>query len=172
MKTELIIFRVITFILLPVSVLFGCMDLMMFFIALRNPSQLFSVFLIAAFVVYVFASLRFLTRHIDTNQPAKHSLRDWIRVNGFASVLMALMSFASSALLIATGDEKIREAINTMLEAQPDTPATLNPEAFVGVVKTAIWFMLAISGLLAIHLVLNFRLLKRYRYLFEDKQPS
>jgi hypothetical protein len=171
MKTVLTIFRVITFILLPIAILFGCMDMMMLFIAIRNPSQLFSVFLIAAFVIYIFASMRFLTRHIDTGVHAKPSLRDWIRVNGFASLVMALMSLASCVLMILAGDAKMKEMIDAMFEAQVDTPAMINPEAFVKVFKTALWFMTIVSSLLLVHLVLNFSILKKYRHLFSREQP-
>lgn len=172
MKAELTIFRILTFILLPISAFFGCMGLMLFFIALSNPTQLFPLFLIAAFVVYIFSSLRFLTRHIDRNQPAKASLRDWIRVNGFATILMAVMSLISAAILLTAGDDKIRETVTTALETQSTPSPMINEEAMIGVFKSAVWFMLVLSSLLLVHIVLCFRTLKRYRYLFTSPQAD
>jgi hypothetical protein len=58
-----------------------------------------------------------------------------------------------------------------MFEAQVDTPAMMNPEAFVKVFKTALWFMTVVSSLLLVHLVLNFSILKKYRHLFNKEQP-
>jgi hypothetical protein len=73
--------------------------------------------------------------------------------------------------MMLAGDARMREMIDAMFETQVDTPAMINPEAFVKVFKTALWFMTIVSSLLLVHLVLSFRILKRYRHLFSREQP-
>ena len=99
MTKQLTVFRILTFILLPIASLFGVMDLMILPSALANPAILLIVFVLAAFVIYTFTSLRFLTKGIDIGRPCKPSLRDWIRVNAFASSFMGIM-FLMNALSV------------------------------------------------------------------------
>lgn len=163
---QVTIFRILTFILLPIAGVFGLISLFMLLIALSNIGALFSVFVIVAFVIYVFASLQFLTKGIDTGRPCKPGLRDWIRVNAFVTIFMCASSIFSVTTILAQGDAGIREQALQMRNAMIDAPPMLNAELFVRTIKLASWFMGILSVLTLIHLVLNFRLMKQYRHLF------
>ncbi len=162
------IFRILTFILLPIATLFGVISLMMFLTALANPAMLLPVFMLVSFVIYVFASLRFLTKAIDVEQPVKSSLRDWIRVNAAVSGFLGLMLLLNTLTLFFMSDILLREALTTILDKQPNVPAALNLDLFIRIMKIAAWFMLFFAILLLSHIFLNLRMLKTYKYLFQD----
>ena len=165
---QLTVFRILTFILLPIASLFGVMDLMILPSALANPAILLIVFVLAAFVIYTFTSLRFLTKGIDIGRPCKPSLRDWIRVNAFASSFMGIMFLMNALSVFFASDLQLRQILGQFLDTQPNVPPMLNLELFLKIMKLAAWFMLFISIVLMVHIFLNFRLLKLYRYLFEE----
>ena len=165
---QLTVFRILTFILLPISSLFGVMDLMMLPSALANPAVLLIVFVLAALVIYTFTSLRFLTKGIDIGRPCKPFLRDWIRVNAFASSFLGIMFLMNALSIFFASEQQLREILGQFLETQANVPPMLNLELFLKIMKLAAWFMLFISITLLVHIFLNFRLLKKYRHLFEE----
>src|SRR3954453_10388601 len=86
MKTMLVVYRILTFILLPIAALMGFIDISLLLMALANPAALLPVFAIACIVIYIFTSLSFLTKGITDGRQCKPSLRDWIRVNAYVSI--------------------------------------------------------------------------------------
>jgi hypothetical protein len=164
---QLTLFRILTFILLPIASLFGIMDLIMLPSALANPAVLLIIFVLIAFVIYTFSSLRFLTKGIDIGKPCSPSLRDWIRVNAFVSSFMGIMFFMNAISVFLVSDIQLRQYLSQFLETQVNVPPMLNLELFVRMMKVAAWFMLFISIILLVHIFLNFRLMKTYRYLFD-----
>jgi len=141
---------------------------MILFPALANPAMLLPVFMTAAFVIYTFTSLRFLTKGIDINKPCKPSLRDWIRVNAFVSSFMGIMLLANALAIFFMNDTLLRQMLKDVLEKQVNVPPMLNIELFVKMVKLAVWFMLFVSIIMLVHIVLNFRLMKQYKHLFQE----
>src|SRR5437764_1519642 len=89
MKSLLIVYRLLTFILLPIAVIIGIVDITVLSLALATPSALLLVFAIACIVIYVFTSFSFLTNGIIGGRQCKPSLRDWIRVNAFVSIALS-----------------------------------------------------------------------------------
>jgi len=164
---QLTIFRILTFTLLPIAAMFGFLDFLFLFSALANPALLLMVFVLAAFVIYTFASLKFLTKGIDVEQPCRTSLRDWIRVNAFVSLFMGIMFFLNAASILFMSDVSLRQFVNQFRESQPNIPAILTTELFISVMKAVAYFMLFVSVVLVSHILINFRILKRYGYLFE-----
>lgn len=165
---QLTLFRILTFILIPLAALFGVIDFMMVATALANPAMLLPVFVLASFVIYTFTSLQFLTKGIDIGKPCKPSLRDWIRVNAFVSAFMGIMLLLNTLTIFFMNDSMLRQALSQILEKQVNVPPMLNIELFVKMMKLAAWFMLFISILLLGHIFLNFRLMKLYKHLFQE----
>lgn len=168
----LTIFRILTFILIPIAALLGVMDFIMLFAALANPAMLFVVFVMAGFVIYSFASLYFLTRGIDINKPCKPSLKDWIKVNGYVAGFMGLTFLTNSLNIFFLSDADLKQFLGRFLENQPSAPAALTPELFVQTMKIAAYFLLLIGILVLVHIPINFRLLKKYGYLFNEQPVS
>lgn len=163
---QVTIFRILTFVLLPIAGVFGLMAMFMLLMTMGNIAILFPLFLLAAFVIYVFASLKFLTRGIDSNQQLKPGLRDWIRVNSFVTIFMSASSLFSLGSLLVMGDSSLREQALLMRNSIPDAPPMLNTELFVRTIKFALWFMGVLGLLTLVHIFLNFRLMKKFGHLF------
>lgn len=165
---QLTIFRLLTYILVPFASFFGVMDLIMLLSALGNPSILFGVFLLAAFCIYVFASMIFLIRHIDRNQHAKTSLKDWIKVNSYASLFLGFQFLITAVGIFYMGEHELRNIVDKFLESQPNMPSNLNITLFVKMMRGAAYFLFFFAFILLVHITLGFRLLKQYAYLFEE----
>jgi hypothetical protein len=167
---ELSFYRVFTYILVPFASILGIMDLFMIPSALGSPSLLFSVFLLAAFCIYVFASLIFLVRHIDLNKHAKHSLKDWLKVNAYASVFLGVQFLVSAVSIFYMPEQDLSEYIDKFLGSQPNMPSTINTALFIKIMHGAAYFLFFFSFLLLVHVTMGFRLLKQYEYLFSEVQ--
>lgn len=165
---QLTLFRILTFILLPIAAIFGVFDLVMLAIALSNPAMLFPVFTMASFVIYTFVSLRFLTKGIDIEKPCNNSLRDWIRVNAFVSAFMGIMLLMNTITIFFMSDAMLRQTLEQILEKQVNVSPLLNLALFVKMMKMAAWFMLFISLILLSHIFINFRLMKQFKHLFQE----
>jgi hypothetical protein len=164
---SLTIYRILTFILVPVAVLFGFMDLFLVLTALSNPALLLFAFLFACLVIYIFSSLRFLSLGIDTGRPCKHSLRDWIRVNAFVSAIIGSIFMLNALTVFFSSDITLRQVLSTLGERQPNTPS-MNTEMLLRMMKIFAYFIFFISVILFIHLRMTFRLLKQYNHLFTE----
>jgi hypothetical protein len=116
---QLTIFRVLTFILLPIAAVFGFMDLLFLLSALANPALFLIVFILGAFVIYTFVSLQFLTRGIDSGRQCKPGLRDWIRVNAFVSLFMGVMFLFNALSIFFTNEITLRQYVSQFMQTQP-----------------------------------------------------
>lgn len=164
---QLTLFRILTYTLVPIGVIFGFFDILVFLSALANPAILLVAFVIAAFVIYTFKSLTFLTKSIDTGQPYKSNLRDWIRVNAYVSLFMGMLMLMNGLSVLFSSDMALRQYLNQFLETQPNIPPQLTIDLFLTLLKGMVYFMLFVSILLLSHIFLNFRIMKQYSYLFE-----
>jgi hypothetical protein len=169
---QLTIYRILTFILLPFAALFGAIGFFMLLVGLSNPQVLFSAFILAGFVIYLFSSLRFLLRGIDTGKPCKVSLRDWIRVNGFVSIVLVFSFLQSAATIFFSSKEEIKKLYDQSVTIQPEIPKFMNLNLYVTMMHAAAYFLLFMGILLLIHIPLTFRLLKKYVHLFSEPKPE
>jgi hypothetical protein len=133
---------------------------------MANPALLFIAFIIAAFVIYTFASLKFLTKGIDIATACNPSLRDWIRVNGFVASFLGTMFLLNSMSIFFTSDITLRQYLSQFLETVPNKPAMLNLELFLTIMKGMAYFMFFVSVVLLSHILINFKLMKQYQSLF------
>ena len=160
------VFRILTFILLPIATIFGFMALLFLLTALANPAFLLIVFLFSCMVIYSFASLSFLSKGIETGRPCKPSLRDWIRVNAYVCIFIGVLFLMNSLSVFLMSQVSLRQIVVQMLETQPNIPATLNPDFFLRILKLVSGFMLFVSVILLAHIFINFKMLKRYNHIF------
>ena len=82
MKAEILVYKILSFLLLPVAAFFGFACLIGLLTALSYPAMMINVFLLACMVIYIIASFIFLTKGVDAGKQCKPVLRDWIRING------------------------------------------------------------------------------------------
>lgn len=162
----IIIYRVLSFILVPVAAFLSLFALMAVFVALANPALLLGAFMLICMIIYVFSSFKFLNKGIIAKQACKPSLRDWIRVNAFVTIAFAVLSlFQSTALL---SDSHLLNETMKAMPKQSDLPQGISASSLKSVMIGTLYFMIVLSSLLIIHIFMSFRLLKVYRYLFNE----
>jgi len=164
---QLLPYRIITFILLPIAAVFGLFTLIMLLAALANPAILLGVFLFASMVIYVIASFIFLQKGIDKNQLCNHSLKDWIRVNAFVSIVYCVLMLLNSVTLLGS-PKLLNDTIHEMLSQQQNLMPL--PEAtYIRIIKGVFYFLAIYSAILLVHIILTFRVLKAYKHMFAEK---
>lgn len=163
---QITIYKIFTWFLLPFAVLFGLFALIMFFAGLSNPAILLPVFIMAGFCLYSITSLIFLTKGLQKNEPCRASLKDWIKVNGYVSVSMALMMLFNSVSLIFSKQANIKILAEQLLANPAMKTQGLTPALVIQLLLGMAYSMLILSVVLLIHLTIGFRLLKRYDALF------
>lgn len=160
-RTELTIFKVLTYLLLPIGFFFGMVAVMMLVVAIANVQLLLPLFLMACFTIYVFTSFRF-TQRIDAGQPVSGKLRDWMRVNGFVTIFMSILFLMNAAAILFLPEQKLIEMIQPTIDTMGTLAGGITAEQMVGRLKSFSVFLLIVSVILLIHLVINFRLQKLY----------
>ena len=165
MKMLLIVYRVLTFILLPIVAILGFIDISLLLMALANPAALLPAFAIACIVIYLFTSLNFLNKGITAGKPCKLSLRDWIRVNAFVSIAFSTLGIIEYITVLnnkAVRDEMVKQAM-----AQQGVATAISSGQMEQILLSFLFIFLIFSLALIVHIVMTFRLLKEYGYLFK-----
>jgi len=106
------------------------MDLLMIPSAFGNPAVLLPVFLLAAFTIYVYAYFIFLIRNIDRNEYAKSSLRDWIKVNAYASLFLGFMLLFEALAIFFVNQAELSTVVDKFLDSQQNLPSNINAAFF------------------------------------------
>ena len=170
--SQLTVYRIITYILLPFATLFALLTLVGLLVALANPQALLGVFFMACIVIYTFTSFSFLQK-IGPLKPAKPSLKDWIKVNAYVSV------FFSTTIIIQTyfffHDPNIAKAfIEQFISAQGSNAsvAVLTPEKIRAILNGVFEVFAAYAAVLLVHIFLTFRLLRQFASLFAAAHSS
>ena len=99
-RMKLIIYRLLSFLLAPIAVLFSISALFLIGTALSNPAMLFPLFLIICIAIYSFASLHFLIKGIDGRKYLGKSSKDWLKVNAYACIIFALIIISEFIVFI------------------------------------------------------------------------
>ncbi len=167
MKVELLVYKILSFILLPVAIFFGILCLLSLLTALGNPSMLVSVFLNACMVIYIIASFQFLTKGIDPNKRVKTVLRDWIRINGI--ITMAFYLVATMVFLAVKSNPSLLDEGMKQMQMQGNLPNGVTMEELKAATGTFINYFLVLSLLLLVHIIITFHLMGKFRYLFEPE---
>jgi hypothetical protein len=165
---QLTIYKVFTFILLPFAVIFGILAFFMLFVALANPVLLFPVFMMVGFAIYTTCCSIFLFKGINNNQPCKPSLKDWIKVNGYVSSAMGVMTLLNTITLMSTSKQDLKKYADQILAMQPAKPQGFNADVFVQMMSVMSWGLLGFAIVLIIHLLITFTLLKKYQHIFNS----
>ncbi len=160
-------YRILTYILLPFAALLGMLTMVTLFASFANIAGLLPAFLFGATVVYLFSSFNFLHISILGGQPSKPNLYDWVRVNGFVALFVAILFIFQSIYFRGNPElnEQLQKQMEVMKEQMPD--AGPMPD-LTKVVRFVLNFMLITGSLLFIHVLATFGYLKRYRGFFQN----
>ena len=165
---KLTIYRIFSFLLLPIAILFTMTVLLFLRAAFANPAMLFPIFLIACIVIYSFTSLNFLIKGIDGKRTLAKSSKDWIKVNAIVSIVFALLMI-TQCIVFLMHPEMIQDLVNqTKLNAGSDFK--LSETDFENYFRITSYFFLAYASVLCIHVIMSFQYLKLYNYLFQGEK--
>ena len=170
MNAELTIYKILSFLLLPVAAFFGLICLSGLLLAISYPAMLINVFLIACLVIYILSSFIFLTKGITNNKQCKPVLRDLMRINGIITFVFFLL-VAVSFIMLKADPSLLNEGMK-----QWTNGANLPPGVSVADLQTTMAllanFFLCLSIVLIVHILITFHLMNYYRYVFEGKKTD
>jgi len=168
MPASLTFYRVLSFILIPLALLFAFIDIAFLVTAMANPSVLIFVFAIACLVIYVFSSFAFLKKGIEKEQHQPTKLKDWIKVNAYVSLFLCSLFFLNGTSVLMSSDMILMKITEEFMSQQAGLPEGLSVALMLKVIKAASIFLL-VTGLIGlIHIRTTLRLVKEYNYLFEN----
>ncbi len=166
MNTKLIIYRLITFTILPIAAILGVVDLVALVSALGNPASLLNVFILGSVVLYVFTSFIFFSQGVMNGKMFKPSLKDWIKVNAFVTLAWCtLVIIAALLYFTAPSFKKIAMDQLTAMRANASA-APVDKVTFEHAITEGFYILSAFAALLGIHIIITFGLLKSHKHLF------
>ena len=167
MAPNLKLYTVLTYILIPIALFFGFLDVLILFSSLSNPSVLIMVFIVACLVIYTFSSYKFLKAGIEREivQPLK--LKDWIKVNAYVSFFLCSLFFVNSISVLISTNAVLLKFIDEFLQQQPNMPKEITNALVLSLLRGVSVFLL-ITGIVGIvHIRTTLRLVKQNGHLFE-----
>ncbi|HYJ64853.1 MAG TPA: hypothetical protein VEV62_13990 [Parafilimonas sp.] len=163
---KLIIYRLLSFLLAPIAVLFSISALLLIGTALSNPAMLFPLFLIICIAIYSFASLHFLIKGIDGSKYLGKSSKDWLKVNAYACIIFILI-IISEFIVFIMHPEMLQQIIAQA--KQSNSGLNLNEKEFHDFASKILYLLLAYALVLLTHVLMSFQYIRQYSYLFQNK---
>ena len=167
MPQNLKLYTILSYVLIPIALFFGFLDVLILFSSLANPSVLIMVFILACLVIYTFASYKFLKAGIEREivQPIK--LKDWIKVNAYVSFFLCSLFFVNSISVLISSNVVLLKFIDEFLQQQPNMPKEITNALVLSLLRGVSVFLL-ITGIIGIvHVRTTLRLIKQNDHLFE-----
>jgi Sec-independent protein secretion pathway component TatC len=162
------IYRILTFILLPIEIIMGLMALIMLIMSLGNVGALLPVFMISCTVIYIFSSFRFLNSGIEQHKPLKASLKHWIKVNGYVCIGFCILMITQIITLLVH-PEVMQEMYQQLMVMQNKMQGQqLSAQLFKNMMIGMFCGMLAYAVLLLVHSFMSFRFVQQYQHLFDE----
>ena len=167
MQGSLKLYNVLSFILIPIALLFAFIDFAFLMTALGNPSVLIFVFAIACLVIYTFVSFSFLKRGIEREQHQPAKLKDWIKVNAFVSVFLCSLFCLNAFSVLSSSNATLLKYIDDYILQQPGFPKEITGNLILSMLKAVSILFLVTGAVGLMHIRITLRLVKQYDYLFE-----
>ncbi len=167
MPQNLKLYTVLTYILIPIALFFGFLDVLILFSSLANPSALIMVFIIACLVIYTFSSYKFLKMGLERELVQTLKLKDWIKVNAYVSFFLCSLFFVNSISVLVSTNAVLLKFIDEFLLQQPNMPKEITNALVLSILK-GVSVLLLITGVIGIiHIRTTLRLVKQNAHLFE-----
>lgn len=164
---KLSIYRVFSFLLLPIAVIFSIAFLLFLRAAFANPQLFISLFLAGSIAIYTFTSFNFLIRGIDAKKTLVRSAKDWIIVNAIVCIIYSLFGIFQRFIFYLYPE--IIEQVANQFKINGGTDMKLSVPQIIQTMAAASWFLLVYSLVLLIHIILSFQFIKLYNYLFQKQ---
>lgn len=136
-------------ILLSVSLLFSIPML------LSSPVTMLSAFMMIGVILYSWFSLQFRRHVLQRHQTVRHTLKDWVRVNGIVTLIFSFMTIISILPLLKNP------------QAFTDALKGMGFEIPLKSVTGFFYVMLFYAAVLVIHILWTFKLIKKHLEYFQ-----
>lgn len=150
-----IIYRILSLIINFIAALLAVSLLFSIPMLFSSPITMLSAFMMIAVILYSWFSFQFRRHVLQQHETVRHSLKDWVRVNGIVTLVFSFMTILSVLSLLQ------------------------NPQSFTGALKglgydvplksiSGLFYgMLGYAIILFIHILWTFSLMKKHRELFQ-----
>ena len=167
MAQHLKLYTILTYILIPIALFFGFLDVLILFSSLANPSALIMVFIVACLVIYTFSSYKFLKAGIEREIVQSLKLKDWIKVNAYVSFFLCSLFCVNSISVLISTNAVLLKFIDEFLQQQPNMPKEITNALVLSLLRGVSVFLL-ITGITGIvHIRTTLRLVNQNGHLFE-----
>ena len=172
MKNLLVYYRVVSYVLVGIAVLFSFFDLVFLLMAFAQPSVFLVVFIVTGVIIYSFASFSFLINGIQYGRQCKPSSKDWIKVNAYVSIAFGAVSLMQGIALLSD-PSKMTIVIKQMyqMQGQVKMPGVSDQE-LMATIKGILYVYMSYSLVLLLHVYTTLRYIKEYAHLFGEKNPQ
>lgn len=161
------IYRILSFLLLPIAMLIAPMALISLLGGLANPLILLPAFILTCIVIYTWCSFRFLINGIDQQRPLHQNLKDWLKVNAYVSIAFAALSVIDGIAALAN-PQVLDQALQQAMEQSAMNG--VDPNMLQTMMHFIVYFLLIYGVLLLVHIILSLRLVKLYSFLFSKEK--
>lgn len=96
----LIIYRILSFFINLIALIIAVSLVIIIPVFITVPVLWLPLFLLIAVVLYTWFSNRFSQKVLTRKEVVNHSLRDWIRVNGFVAIIFSMLNIPAIINLI------------------------------------------------------------------------
>lgn len=168
MKQKLILYRLVTFVLLPIGGLIGLQGLFMLPVGFSYPLLLIFAFVFFAIGAYIISSFIFFVQGLQNNKSLKPGLKDFVRVNAIITIAAAGYCLFTGCVylgshtmqkMMANNFPQIQKSMGGVFEG-------MNAERYSLLIRKMAIVMAVFGVLFVYHTIVTFRLLKRYASLF------
>ena len=165
---KLTIYRIFSFLLLPIALLFAISVLLFIRAAFANPGMLIPLFIIACVTIYSFAALNFLIKGIDGKKYLGRSSKELLKVNAIVSILFSLLMISQCVVFIIQPEMLHQLAVQAKQNSGDELKISL--DVFENYLRITSYFFLAYAIVLLIHTLLSFQFVRLYNFLFQNEK--
>lgn len=159
------LYKILTYLLVPVGLLFALTTALLFAAAIQNPQLLLGLFMVACTAIYIFVSFYIVVGGINQDKPVGVVTKKWLIANGIVTgVYCGILFFTCASLTMST--ENMNEFV-TMFTNNFKRPEEISQDQMLGILKSSLIVAVVLSFLLLVHTLLSVRIVKQYQHLFE-----
>ena len=162
-----IVFKVLSYILMPIAFLLGLFDVTAISGAIGNPALLLPVFIIAAVVMYIFSSFRFYRNGINGDKTFSKKTKDFIKVNGFVALGFSALSLVQG-VIVFTNKKAVAEIVESFKKMSQAQAYVISDAQALKFTNISLAVSIVFSIVLITHIVICLKLMKQYENKFVD----
>lgn len=161
MKTELIAYKFLSFLLLPVAALLGFSALATLLTVLVNPSGIIGVAFIGSIAAYIITSFVFIVKCVEGGKEYRPKLVKWITITGSVTLFFFVM-IIFGYIIITYNTALLKQAIDQAI-SQTAMPPNMDASTLATALREFFTIMMVLGLVLILHLIMSFRIIPKYK---------